>query len=126
MKCFLIDEDVPHSVARMLEGEGAMVLFVAEHLGCATDDALVAKYADDLGACIVTFNAKHFRKQAWRANTRLRNASCVYFECTKAHAKRRAEAAFHLLRSEVKDLSASCGDRRVFMAVRNQNVIVYR
>jgi predicted nuclease of predicted toxin-antitoxin system len=122
---FLIDEDVPHSVARVLEREGQVVRYVADELGQSTPDGAVAAYANDICACVVTFNSRDFKRLTNRRETKLRKASCIFFSCAKVEAARRAEVAMSIILMEVNRPNDG-GDRRVFIEVRNDKVIILR
>lgn len=59
---FLIDEDVPGSAAELLVEREHAVTFAVNVLLPGSDDYLLAKWAHENHATIVTCNAKHFHR----------------------------------------------------------------
>jgi len=58
---FVVDEDVPKSAADFLVERNHEVIHVAELLLPSSDDYLIARWAHENGAIVVTCNLKHFR-----------------------------------------------------------------
>ena len=55
---FLVDEDVPHSAAELLMERGHSVTYALDVLLPGSDDYLLAKWAHEHRATIVTCNAR--------------------------------------------------------------------
>jgi hypothetical protein len=89
---FLIDENVPVSVARFLEERGHQVVHVRDILPRGTADQIVALVADEQGSIIVTWNAKDFERLVRQVpeggRQRFRSASRLTFKCNEAHGLR--------------------------------------
>jgi hypothetical protein len=66
----LIDEDVPESVAQYLRERGHIIHYVRELSLAGSPDPIVAAAGDRLGAVIVTWNTRDFRKLASRVPQR--------------------------------------------------------
>jgi hypothetical protein len=73
---FLIDENVPHSVARFLENRGHRVRLVRELFPRRSPDAIISVIGDDLGVVVVTWD-RDFN----RLNKKLRKLGRLSFEC---------------------------------------------
>ena len=58
---FVVDEDVPKSAADFLVERNHEVIHVAELLLPSSDDHLIARWAHENAAIVVTCNLKHFR-----------------------------------------------------------------
>ena len=58
---FVVDEDVPKSAADFLMERNHEVVRVAELLLPSSDDYLIARWAHENTAIVVTCNLKHFR-----------------------------------------------------------------
>lgn len=57
---FLIDEDVPLSAVELLIERGHQIAYAVDVLLKSSDDHLLAKWAHERGATIVTCNIRHF------------------------------------------------------------------
>jgi hypothetical protein len=98
---------------RWPQREGQVVRYVADELGQSTPDGAVAAYANDICACVVTFNSRDFKRLTNRRETKLRKASCIFFSCAKVRLSRRRDE--HHPDGGQED----GGDRRVFIEVWN-------
>lgn len=66
-RLFLLDENVSASIARFLTERGHDVRLVQDELGEGASDRMVADYADEIEATVITFNVKHFEPLIYRA-----------------------------------------------------------
>lgn len=122
-KCFLLDENIPDGVREVLTGAGQHVQLVRDVLGCETPDELVAKYANDVDACVVTHNVKHFKKLVGRQSADFPRASGLFMECREwEDAPRIASALPHVL----VELDTPEADGRVFITIMRDRVVIHR
>jgi hypothetical protein len=101
---FLIDEDVPESVAQFLRDRGHIVYYVRELSLAGSPDHIVAAAGDRLGAVIVTWNTRDFRKLASRipegGRARLRRLGRLCFRCAESQGRRRVEETIEVIEAE--------------------------
>ncbi len=92
---FLIDENVPDSLAAFLRDRGHTVYLSREVLAAGTKDPVIAKAGDLIAAVVVTFNHKHFKALVARAPTeerqRFRNLSRISLLCSAPQTLARME-----------------------------------
>ncbi len=124
---FLIDENVPNSVARFLSDRGHDVRFVREVLLPATPDQVVAASGDLMGAVIITWNAKDFRKLAARRSAegrqRFRQLGRIVFTCNEARGRERIEANIERIEFEFA-LAQRSSDRRLMLQISERTCTV--
>lgn len=91
----LIDENVPESVTRLLKDRGHDVRLVRELLPAGTPDPVIAVVGNDLGAIVVTWNHKDFKKLVARVpratQASLRKLGRINFRCHEARGRQRLE-----------------------------------
>jgi predicted nuclease of predicted toxin-antitoxin system len=101
---FLIDEDVPESVAQYLRERGHIIHYVRELSLAGSPDPIVAAAGDRLGAVIVTWNTRDFRKLASRVpkggRARLRRLGRLSFRCSEAQGRQRVETVIEIIEAE--------------------------
>jgi predicted nuclease of predicted toxin-antitoxin system len=126
---FLIDEDVPASVARLLEGRGHGVTQARESLGRRTPDHVLAKVADTNEMVIVTCNYRDFKKLTQRrpeaGYARFRHLSLITLECEQARALERMTQVISSIEFEFAVCQAR-SDRRIFVEIRGDRFVIVR
>src|SRR5687768_11733006 len=89
----LIDENVPESVTIYLRERGHDVRHVRDLSLAETPDPIIAAAADKLGAIVVTWNHRDFKKLVARAPKEgqavLRRAGRINFRCDEAKGRYR-------------------------------------
>ena len=92
---FLLDENVPDSVAAFLRERGHTVNLSREVLGAGTKDPVIAKAGDLIRGVVVTINHKHFKTLAARApigeRQRFRNLGRISLTCAAPRTLARLE-----------------------------------
>ena len=92
----LVDENVPDSVSTFFRERGHDVWLVRDLFLPATPDPVIASQGDELGAIIVTWNHKDFKKLAAQIplgqRQRFRNLGRINFLCKETRGKQRAGA----------------------------------
>src|SRR5262249_14573575 len=83
---FLIDENVPRSVADYLKQRGHEVRYVREAFPPRSPDALISVVAADIAHVVVTWD-RDFKRLA----NRLRRLSRLSFECDETDGRRLIE-----------------------------------
>jgi predicted nuclease of predicted toxin-antitoxin system len=100
---FLLDENVPASVAEMLLGKGHEAEFIRDHVPAGAPDPLVAAIAEQLDAVLVSFDGD-FEKIAPRiprgVRARFRHLSRIWMRCQEPRAAARLEATLDLVQTE--------------------------
>ena len=90
----LINECVPHSVARVFERRGHVVRLVTDLLAAGAADPLIAVAGDQLGAIVVTWNQKDFKSLAARVPhgnvNRFRHLGRISFRMKESRGAHRA------------------------------------
>lgn len=116
---------MPQSAVTELEARKQHVLQSRDEVGGGASDELVARRANDLHACILTNNAKHFKRLVSPSNRKWRFASCILLECDQPMITRRLESLMDLVLFEFSQ-SPQRSDGRVFLTIKNDRVIVQR
>lgn len=103
----LIDEDTPFSVGHFLERRGHEVLFVKRIPAInGKNDPTVVRYANAVGAVVVTCNWSDFEALIARrppeAPNRLRQVGLISFRCPQPRAQGRLEQVFDMVVSEYR------------------------
>lgn len=116
----LIDENVPHSVAEFFRLRGHDVRLVRDLFPPATPDPVIALAGDELGAIIVTWNRKDFKRLAARVpqggRQRYRNLGRIVFRCNEAHGRARTEALIEWIEFEFAQVQ-KLRDRRLMIEI---------
>lgn len=126
---FLVDQNVPRVVADYLRGKGYETLLVREALTEDAEDPVIAKYASNIQAVVVTWNARDFVRLIARAprgeNNRFRRAGLLCFECPEPRGLQRLLQLFPLIQAEHALLQVM-SDRRLFVTVHSDRVVLTR
>jgi hypothetical protein len=119
---------VPESVSLFLEGRGHDVTRLKDDLPTDSPDPLVAKYAQETDAILLTFD-RDFRQIAPRVpkgtRTRFRKLSKVYMECEHKDAVGRLAAAITLIEFEWEE-SKKLSDPRMHVTVQKAGIKTHR
>jgi Trk K+ transport system NAD-binding subunit len=125
---FLVDEDVPESATDFLRERGHEVVLVVEELMPGAPDVVIARLAHDLGAIVVTCNAKHFKRLIPRApdgQHRFRRASRLTLECPQPWITGRIVATIGSIESEWEQAQGR-HDHRLLFQIHRDWVLVER
>jgi predicted nuclease of predicted toxin-antitoxin system len=100
---FMLDENVPASVADMLEARGHRVGWIRDFVPPGSPDPLVATISEDLQAILVSFDGD-FRRIAPRVHrgqrARFRKLCRVWMKCSEPQATKRLEYALPFIAAE--------------------------
>ena len=124
---FLIDENVPRSVADRLESYGHQVSFVTYIMPTGSADPIVATVSEELAAVLVSLDGD-FEKIAPRvaiSRRRFRRLSRVWLRCNEPQAASRMESAISLIESEF-ELAQTRSDRRMIIWLGNSYIRIQR
>lgn len=125
---FFIDQNVPESVGRFLEGLGHEVVLLRERIPTESPDALVAAVAESNDAILVTFDSD-FKSLASRigiGRRRFTKLSIIRFEkCRESQAATRLEGAFSLIEHEW-NFGNGDQDRRLFVVITSSTIRTHR
>lgn len=126
---FLVDEDVPDSVAHFLQGRGHDVTFSRDVLGKGTPDEYLTRLGDQNEMAVLTCNAKHFKRLASRRPeqgfAKYRHVSLITLEIDKTKAAERLAQVIESIEFEYR-LCRLRLDHRVFMVIKAGRFIVER
>ncbi len=113
---FMLDENVPASVAERLAALGHQANFIRDFVPEGSPDPLVATVSENLDAILVSFDGD-FEKIAPRVpegeRARFKRLSRVYMKCFEPKAAQRIETAIALIQSE-HTLASGLADTRMF------------
>lgn len=116
---FLIDENVPDSVARFLAARGHEVLYARELLPSGTPDQVIATLGDELECIIVSWD-RDFDRLVSRAPTgsraALRRLGRLTYRCKAPNGLRRTEQLIELIEFEYAQLQQR-RDRRLLIQI---------
>lgn len=93
---FLLDENVPASLGAFLTARSHECLRVQDVLTAGAADKIVHETANDLGAILVTWNAKDFIKPA----SKYPNAGLLFFRCAEVDGCQRLMETLDLVEYE--------------------------
>lgn len=120
---FLLDENVPRSVADTLRGLGHDVTLVTDILIPGTTDPVVATTAESLGAVLISadrgFRLIGPRLQIGRG--RFRKLSRIALRCNEPQAAQRIEKAMDLIESEY-EIAQESHDMRLIIEIGNHHI----
>ena len=125
---FLIDENVPSSVANVLRSLGHGVELVKDRLTAGTSDEVVAAAADDLDAIVVTVDKdfkRHIARQPPNNQLRWRRLGRVSLSCKPLRMASRMGTAMHLVASEHGYLQGQT-DKRVIVEIGGDVIRIER
>ena len=122
----ILDADVPNTAIAPLEALGLEVIDSKVALPEGTPDEGVVRFAEEIGAIIMTCNGKHFRRLASRQNTKLRRVGLILVDLgdgRHASLPKRIDFLGYLLLAEMQHPHA---DPRVFLTIHGQRITVER
>jgi hypothetical protein len=127
---FLIDENVPSSVARFLVDRGHEVIHALDLFLPGEKDEVLASVADREEAIVVTWNAKDFRAITTRrapkgTRATLRKLGWICFRCKEPRGRGRLEDCMDLVEFEY-ERAQSHKDARVFIEIAENSVKILR
>lgn len=100
---FVLDENVPASVGKMLGGEGHSAKSIRDYIPEGSPDQLVATIAEKINAILISFDGD-FQKIAPRipkgARRRFRRLSRIWMQCSEYQAAARLQLALSLIEAE--------------------------
>ena len=100
---FMLDENVPASVADMLSGEGHDAEFIREYVAPGSPDPVVATVSQDLDSILISFDGD-FQKIAPRVpdgqRRRFRRLNRIWMRCTEPRAAERLQIALPFVETE--------------------------
>ncbi len=116
----LIDENVPDAAARFFRDRGHDVRLVRDLFAPGTLDPIIAAAGDELGAIVVTWNRKDFKRLASRVPEGGRAPFCrlgrIVFRCNEARGRSCAEALIEWIEFEFAQVQ-KLRDRRVMIEI---------
>ena len=116
----LIDENVPESVTEFFRGRGHSITYVRDIFLPGTSDPVIGAAGDKLGAIIVTWNHRDFKKLAARipkgGQAALRRLGRINFRCHEARGRRRAEQTIDILEDEYERAQGR-SDKRLLIEI---------
>lgn len=116
---FILDENVPMSVAEMLERNGHDAEFIRDFVPPGSPDPLVATVSEALNAILITFDSD-FQHVAPRVpkgqRARFKSLSKIWMRCSEPDAADRLDSALSLIEFEF-DLAQLRADRRMHIRV---------
>ena len=125
---FFTDQNVPESVARILEAAGHEVQRLREKIPTNAPDALVAAISEANGAVLVTMDGdfKSIASRIGIGRNRFRKLSLIRFEkCRESRAAERLKAALSLIEHEWA-VAIGSSDRRMFIVIGTDVIRTHR
>lgn len=121
---FFADHCVTESVCRVLEKRGHTVIRLRDELPTDSPDPLVAKYAQQIEAILLSHDAD-FRKIAPRipigARGRFRKLSRVHLQCDYPGSENRMAAALSLIEFEW-EIAQTRADKRIHIVIQKTGI----
>jgi predicted nuclease of predicted toxin-antitoxin system len=99
---FLVDENVPESIAEFLRVRGHRVLSARDELASGAPDPVIMASADAVGAVVVTWNRKHFKRLAGGAARRYERAGLLCFSCREPDGRSRLEEEIEMIELQIE------------------------
>jgi predicted nuclease of predicted toxin-antitoxin system len=125
---FLLDHNVPVSVAEVLRERGYTVQLVKDILPIDSPDQLVATVSEIEGAILVSID-RDFRRIAPRIpqgeRRRFQTLSRISLECSEPQAAQRVTVALSLIEAEYQ-LARDSPDKRMFVVIQNSGIKTHR
>ena len=125
---FVLDENVPESVAQILRDHGHTAESILDHVPRGSVDPVVATVSQDLGAVLVSFDGD-FEKIAPRVpkgqRRRFRRLSRIRMMCHEPSAARRFLEGLSLVESEYA-IAQSRNDVRMHIWIGNDFIRIQR
>jgi len=119
---FMLDENVPASVATMLRSLGHEAEFVRDHLPVGSPDALVATVSEDTNSILLSFDGD-FEKIAPRIpygqRARFRRLDRVWLRCGEPQAAERLASVLSFVEAEYAFARGAGGGRMILQIGRS-------
>lgn len=116
---FMLDENVPVSVAEMLERHGHDVAWIRDYVPPGAPDPVVATISEELNAVLISFDGD-FERIAPRIprgrRARFRRLSRIWMRCGEPQAARRLEVALPFVEAEFQHAQQS-SDARMLVQI---------
>lgn len=125
---FFTDQNVPESVAKILEAAGHEVQRLRERIATNAPDTLVAAISEANEAILVTMDSdfKSIASRVGVGRSRFRKLSLVRFEkCRESRAAERLQVALSLIEHEWA-VGNGTKDRRMFVVICTDVIRTYR
>jgi predicted nuclease of predicted toxin-antitoxin system len=116
---FLLDENVPHAVAEMLDRHGYRAEFIRDYVPRGASDPLVATLSQDLQAILVSFDGDFERiapRIPYGQRRRFRRLSRIWLRCGEPQAAHRLQSALSLIAAEY-ELAQTSGTGRIIIQI---------
>lgn len=121
---FLLDHNVPQSVAAALRSHGHLVILVKDILPIDAPDALIAAVSEEDGSILVSCD-QDFKRIAPRIpmgfRARFRKLSRLTLACNETQAATRMNSAMSLLELEW-DIAQNSVDKRIHIVIQNSGI----
>lgn len=121
---FLLDENVPQSVLRMLKKHGHDVEYIRQYVPPGSQDPLVATVAEEHETVLISFDGD-FQKIAPRIpdgqKTRFKQLSRIWMRCSEPSAAKRLEAVLDFVEFEYA-YALEKGDGRMIIRVGKEHL----
>lgn len=125
----LIDENVPNSVVEFLRQRGHDTRHVRDLFPNGTPDPIIATLGDELGAIVVTWNHKDFKRLASTVpdgnRQRFRRLGRISFRCRESRGRQRVEDLIEWIEFEYAQVQ-SRRDRRVMIEISDTTLRIIR
>jgi len=125
---FLIDEDVPDSVAKFLEEKGHEVVYAREIVLPGTPDEVIAALGNENEAVVVTCNTRDYKKIASRtvrSRAKLRKLGLICLRCGQPNGRKRVEQVIDAIEYEYEKRQ-TLRDERLIIEIFQSFVKIYR
>jgi predicted nuclease of predicted toxin-antitoxin system len=121
----LIDENVPASVSDFLSERGHQVQYVRDHFLPGTADPIVAAGGDRMGAIIVTWDQRDFRRLASRVpeggKAAFRRLGRISFRCPESKGRMRIKQVIEAIEAEYERAQRRA-DQRLLVEITTTSV----
>jgi len=118
---FILDENVPVSVRKLLEDRGYIVDMITDHVARGAEDPIVATISERLDSILVTSDGD-FKKIAPKIpkgmRQRYRRLNRIWLRCNEWQASQRLEKALSLIEHEYA-IAQNAKDGRMHIMVSN-------
>ena len=121
---FMLDENVPASVAGILKKLGHQAEFIRDRIAKGSSDPLVATVSQNLDAILVSTDGDFKRiapRIPNRQKTRFRKLSRIHLRCTEHQAAQRLEKAMSFIESEF-EIAQNSPDTRMLIEIGNNHI----
>jgi hypothetical protein len=124
----LIDECVPESVTEVFANHGHHIQRVVDELGQRTPDKVIARFADNNGLVLITWNVRDFYRLGMmrrppQNQQQYPNAGMISFKCEETQGARRAEQVMESIEFEYRQASQRL-DTRLLMEIHIDKIVI--